>query len=66
MHELFARSYAQFIAMVSGDQAMRRDIGAEVSTDFRELRVPAHWQADDFAPVAEAFDKLLTTKRWWK
>ncbi|MFC6592398.1 hypothetical protein ACFP81_10605 [Deinococcus lacus] len=65
-HELFARSYAQFIAIVSGDRDMRRDIGAEVSTEFRPLRVPAHWQDNDFRSIAEAFDRLFKEERWWK
>lgn len=49
-HELWARSYAQWIGLRSGDQVIRDQVAA------REFQ----WQdEDDFRPIAEAFDRIF-------
>lgn len=39
-HELFARSYAQFIALTSDSREMRLQIGAFSDSKYRELLYP--------------------------
>lgn len=62
--ELFARSYAQYIATRSGDAAMRAELVKTVKRQ-RDL-VPTQWEDDDFEPIATAFDKLFEFLEWSK
>lgn len=63
--ELFARSYAQYIAQHHPDHAvyqeLRRDLAA--SNTFNNP-VSEHWDVVEFEPVARAFDDLITRKPW--
>lgn len=58
-HELFARSYSQYIAEKSGD----RDLLAALA-DAQTLPYPEQWDDDDFAPIRAAFDRLLEGLGW--
>lgn len=60
--EMWARSYAQFIAERSGDPPL--------VTGVKEARkfgiAGGHWTERDFAPVRTAIEKLFTKKGWLK
>lgn len=52
--ELFARSYAQYIALRSGDELLATQLALALETPYRQ------WEADDFEAVAQAFDDLFS------
>ncbi|MCA0270225.1 MAG: hypothetical protein LCH53_13560 [Bacteroidetes bacterium] len=58
--ECFARSYAQYIAVRSGDPQML----AEIATMRTGKWAARQWEDDDFVPIAEAFDDLFHTQGW--
>lgn len=57
--ELWARSYAQYVAKRSGDPVMRKELEAELKSP-----IPEQWQDDDFEAIAEAFDELFEALGW--
>jgi len=59
-YELWARAYAQYIAMRSGDPLL---IG-QLNTIRSGPQPWRQWSAEDFAPVATAIDNLFRTKGW--
>lgn len=61
--ELFARSYAQYVATRSGNAAMRAELDKLVRD---QVDIPTQWGDDDFAPIAQAFDKLFAFLEWRK
>jgi SPP1 gp7 family putative phage head morphogenesis protein len=59
--ELWARSYAQYIAEKSGNAAMLdglKKITGGNSLPYRQ------WTTEDFAPIKKAMDELLQSKGW--
>jgi hypothetical protein len=58
--EMWARSYAQFIAEESGDPPMMKAVKERVGTSG------GHWAVDDFKPVKAAIEKLFRKKGWMK
>lgn len=54
-HEVFARSYAQWIARESGDEMLL----AELAADQGKGAYWGQWEDDDFGPIAEAFRALF-------
>ena len=65
-NELFARSYAQFIALTSGFREMREQIGTFSNSKYRELLYPTQWAANDFDLIAEEIELLLLRRGWLK
>lgn len=63
LQELFACSYAQWIAMRSGNRRMREqiDLGLASPTVTRRL---LQWDYVDFLPIAEALDSLFEERGW--
>jgi len=66
--ELFANSYAQYIATKTGDEELKREL-QQLKTGTviglrGEYQVPVQWDEDDFQPIAEAFDKLFKRLGW--
>jgi len=57
--ELFARSYAQYIAVRSADAALLEDLLAGQGIVY-----PEQWKDRDFEAVAAAFDQLLEGLGW--
>ncbi len=57
--ELFARSFAQWVALRSGDSALMDEVRADL-----DAGVPTQWTDDDFGAVADAFDTLFTGRGW--
>ncbi len=65
MDELWARSYAQYIAVRSGDAQLLAELrGEQEKARTANLRVPEQWEDDDFEPIARAFDTLFTSLGW--
>lgn len=56
--ELFARSYAQYIAIRSGSPTMRMDIRG-YRTSWSKYGYAAQWQDKEFGPIAAQMDALL-------
>lgn len=63
--EMFARGYSQYIAVRSGNPAMRSQLDVAQASS-RRGDVPLQWQDDEFEPVASAFDKLFGDAGWLK
>lgn len=59
--ELFARSYAQYIAVRSGDPILLAQLNKERSDKIYGAR---QWSDEDFAPIAAAFDQLFRSLGW--
>jgi hypothetical protein len=57
--ELWARSYAQYVAHRSGDPIIRGQISS-----VRGKYAPLHWTDSDFEPIATAMDKLFEELGW--
>jgi hypothetical protein len=62
--ELWARSYAQWVALRSGDETLRRQIVELRGPDPSEIAVHIQWDAADFEPIADAFDTLFRRLGW--
>lgn len=64
-HELFARSYSQWIALRSGDKFMLDCVKAARSSPHPSIEYhPQQWKDDDFEPIAKAFDNLFRRVGW--
>lgn len=64
LRELWARSYAQYVATRSNDPVMRARLDRERVRKLGMPYYPEQWEDDDFAPIAEAFDELLKINGW--
>lgn len=62
-NELWARSYAQFIAGESGNPAMQESL-QRILSGGHELPAFAHWETADFAPVRAAIRELFIKLGW--
>ena len=66
--ELFARSYAQYIAQKTNDRTLLRELRQKRSETLtirgRKYTVTLQWSDDDFQPIAEAFDRLFEQLGW--
>jgi hypothetical protein len=61
--EIWARSYAQYIGMRSGDVQMMREV--EYRRDIEmDVRRNEQWEWDDFAPIATAIDIAFRELGW--
>lgn len=57
--ELFARSYSQWAATRLGHADLRAELARQQRRPY-----PEQWSDDDFAPIAEAFDRLIERLGW--
>jgi SPP1 gp7 family putative phage head morphogenesis protein len=62
--ELWARSYAQYVATRSGDSVLLKSIEGALVQARNETGYPVQWEAEDFAPIASAIDDLFRAKGW--
>ena len=64
--EIWARSYAQYIATRGGSDVLRAQLRGLLRTSASGGDAPytLHWEADDFIPVLDAIDRLLQRKGW--
>jgi hypothetical protein len=64
--ELFARSYAHYVASTSGDNVTLRQLAALRGTPDNQLVYNDAWDDDDFESIAQAFEALFFSKGWLK
>ena len=64
--ELWARSYAQYIALRSNHAKMREQVAKRLtpSVEQSSLYAPTQWAESDFEPIAREFDALLSQLGW--
>jgi hypothetical protein len=62
--ELWARSYAQWVATRSRDPQLLADLERINSQDKRGAAPPRQWTDEDFEPIAAAIDRLFTSLGW--
>lgn len=62
--ELFARAYAQYVAMRSIDARLAAQLDAARRDVFLGMVYPHHWNDEGFAPVARVFEQMLWRRRW--
>lgn len=58
-NEIWARSYAQYVAMRSADPVLLAELAADLKSAY-----PIQWAHDDFKPIAEAIDEILRFAGW--
>jgi hypothetical protein len=66
MEELWACSYAQYIAIRSGHPALIQSLAALRTRTVGRVYYPRQWDADEFAPIATMIDSLMVSLRWRK
>lgn len=63
--EVWARAYAQYIALRSGDSEMQSQL-KQLRQRLGQVYYPSQWDDDDFAPIAGAIDRLMLKLGWRK
>jgi len=63
--EVWARAYAQYIAHRSADVEMQSQL-KQLRQRLGQVYYPSQWDDDDFAPIAEAIDRLMLKLGWRK
>lgn len=62
--ELWARSYAQYVAVRSSHAVMQTELD-DIQSLARTYRIlPRQWQDTDFMPIMEAIETLFEAKGW--
>jgi len=64
LDECFARAYAQYIAVESGDATMRRQLAAARQRGGAMVYHPRQWDDEDFTPIASAIRALFHAMGW--
>jgi len=64
--ELWARSYAQYVALRSGDQKFLDQARANQTKNDDGTYTELQWRDDDFTAIAAAIDHLLISLGWRK
>jgi hypothetical protein len=64
--ELFARSYAQFVAVSSRDIRLLAQVGRLQNRRGNEIGYNVQWEDDDFEPLAQALETLFWRLGWLK
>lgn len=63
--EVFARSYAQYIALRAGDVLREAlDEARRAEWQDHEMPLPRFWRDEEFVPIARELDKLLERLAW--
>jgi hypothetical protein len=65
-NEVFARSYAQYIAVRAKDPVLRAELDAERAGHGQTYHYHQAWDDDDFEPIAQSFDRLFAKRGWRK
>ncbi|MBB5351354.1 hypothetical protein HNR46_001590 [Haloferula luteola] len=63
-HELFARAYAQWIAIESGDEGMLKALRAEQAAIEGRRQGATQWTDSDFEPIREELRRLFARRGW--
>jgi hypothetical protein len=61
--EMFARSYAQFIAVKSGNKKMMKQLAARQLLD-KGMNIGYQWEDEDFKEIIAAFEELFLKQGW--
>jgi hypothetical protein len=61
--ELWARTYAQYVAIRTGSHELLNGVHTWQSST-RSLHIPLQWEHNDFENIAEAFDALFSKLGW--
>ena len=56
--EIWARAYAQYITLKSGDNKLREQL-QKIQNDQHPSNAASQWSDNDFEPIADAIDALL-------
>jgi hypothetical protein len=64
VEELWARSYAQYIAIRYGELPLLHALDAVRTTAQRGLHIPLQWHDNDFDGIAAAIDALFSKLGW--
>ena len=64
--ELFARSYAQYIATKSGNNTMISQLNQSRSRESKPIYYAEYWDDSDFTPISTAFDNIFLEAGWLK
>jgi hypothetical protein len=64
--EVFARSYAQFIAAESGNSTLVNELATLRKTREGAIKYPAQWADEDFAAVREELLRVIMEMKWLK
>lgn len=62
--ELFARSYAQYVAATSQDTVLLRQLGQRQSHPDAQRLYTEQWLDDDFEPIAQALERIFEERGW--
>lgn len=62
-HEIFARSYAQYIAQKSGSSVMKSALEKAIGMDANKGYLH-QWSETDFKKIAEAMDEMMVELGW--
>lgn len=63
--ELWARSYAQFVVVRSGDAGLRSQLEANRTPVLGRVYYPFQWDDDDFRRNEESIEELFRRLGWW-
>jgi hypothetical protein len=64
-NELWARSYAQYVATRTTDTEVRRELETKLAEiEAEDVKLRSQWTPEDFGPVAAAIDKLFAGLGW--
>ena len=64
VEELWARSYAQFVVIRGGTEALRESLRALRRHESGDLSLPRQWDDDDFVDIEIAIDQLFRRLGW--
>jgi hypothetical protein len=62
--ELWARAYAQYVAVRSGDAVLRAQLEAARDRRVHGIYFHRQWDEADFEPIAAAIDELFRRLKW--
>ncbi|WP_133740312.1 hypothetical protein [Actinorugispora endophytica] len=62
--EIWAHSYAQWVAVRSGDEQLLTELRSRLSSS--EADQYRQWEDQDFEPIAEALDHIFQSEGWLK
>jgi hypothetical protein len=66
-HEMFARAYAQWVVLRSGDENLKKQLqGVLDEIEGQKVKRPRQWPEKDFEPIAREFDKAFRKIGWIK
>lgn len=60
--ETFARAFAQWITVRSGDPKLLAELKEKRHSTSDEEKIPDQWEDEDFAPIAAEFEKLFADR----